>query len=132
MDKSKFHNKKEWRKFGFGLSGILFIIASIQIFFGKSLYLYFYFTSLFILLVALTAPILIKPIFILFSYVGFGVGWFMTRLILVILFYLVFAPMRLIARLFGKGFLDLKFDRKPVSYWISKDPNSGRNYEKMF
>ena len=132
MNKSKFDDKKEWRKFAFGLSVILFVIASIQLLFGKSLFPYFYGASLFILLVGITAPILIKPIFILFSYIGFGLGWFMTRLILTILYYIVFTPIGLIARFLGKTFLDLKFDRKPDTYWISKDQNSDRNYEKMF
>ena len=132
MDKSKFNNKKEWRKFAFGLSAILFIIAMIQLFLGKTLFPYFFILCIITLFIGIGAPILIKPVFILFSFIGFGLGWVMTRLILTILFYLVVAPIGLLARLTGKDFLDIKFDREPTSYWIPKDPDSGKNYEKMF
>lgn len=132
MDKSKFNDKKEWRKFAYGLSAIFFIIASIQLFLGKALFPYFYGACLLFLITGLIAPVLIKPIFILFSYIGYGIGWFMTRMILSILFYFVFTTIGFIARLFGKHFIDLKFDREPTSYWIQKEQDSIHNYEKMF
>lgn len=132
MDKSKFNDKKEWRKFSFGLSGILFVIALIQFLLGKKLSLYFFGASVFILFVGIAVPVLIKPIFIIFSYIGFVLNWFMTRLILTILFYLVFTPTRFIAKLFGREFLSLKFDRTPETYWVSKEKRASKNYEKMF
>ena len=111
MDKSKFNVKREWRKFGIALGIILAIIATILLIKGKSTYLYFYGGGLFAVLTALVVPIIMKPVFILFLYIGHGLGFVMTRLILGILFYLVITPIGLIARLFGKQFLSVGFSR---------------------
>ena len=61
-------------------------------------------------------------------------GWFMTRLILGLLFYIVVSPISLISRLFGKEFLDLKTSSLNRSYWNYKDNDSvsHQNYEKQF
>ena len=71
MDKSKFNDKNEWRKFGIGLGIILSVIATIQLIIGRELYPYFYGAGIFVLLIGLILPILIKPLFILFSYFAF-------------------------------------------------------------
>ena len=75
MDKSKFNNRKEWIKFAIGLSIILALIATIQYFYDHTIYIYLYVSSILILLIGLISPIIIKPIFILFSYLGFVLGW---------------------------------------------------------
>ena len=72
MDKSKFNDKIEWRKFGIALAVLLFIISAVQYFKQIELYSYFLVASVLFLLSALALPILIKPVFIVFSYIGFG------------------------------------------------------------
>ncbi|MCK5506803.1 MAG: hypothetical protein KAJ10_16680, partial [Thermodesulfovibrionia bacterium] len=120
MDTSKFNDKKEWRKFGIGVAVILAVIATIQLIVGKELFIYFYGVAAFFLFFGLLLPIIIKPVYILFSYLGLILGWFMTRVILSILFYIIFTPIGLILRLFGKNFLDLKIDKKAETYWLDK------------
>jgi multisubunit Na+/H+ antiporter MnhG subunit len=137
MDKSKFNIKSEWKKFGIALGIFLSIIATILLLKKKSIYIYFYGAGLFSILAALTVPIVIKPVFILFLYIAFVLGWVMTRVILSILFYLVISPIGLILKLFGKRFLDLKFSRKETSYWIdsavkANKEESVENYENQF
>ena len=134
MDKSKFKDKKEWKKFGTGLCIILLIIASILLIKGKGSYLYFSGTGILILILAFFIPVLLKPLYIFFSIIGFGLGWFMTRLILNILFYLILTPIGLISKLFGKHFLDLKFKEKKNSFWIPKEQKAEGTgeYEKQF
>ncbi len=60
--------------------------------------------------------------------------WFMTRLTLGMLFYLGITPICLLARLFGKDFLELRYDKNASgSYWIPKEKVKDRNsYEKQF
>jgi hypothetical protein len=62
------------------------------------------------------------------------IGWFMTRIILSILFYLVLTPTRLLARLFGKQFLDLKMDNSKKSYWNYRESKELKKseYERQF
>jgi len=132
MDRSKFNQKSEWRKFAIGLAVILFIIATIQLFLGKNIYLYFYISSVVVLLIGLVVPIVIKPVYILFSFVGFGIGWVMTKILLMLLFYLVFTPISFILKIFNKHLLDLQFDREEESYWITKDVGASSTIDKMY
>ena len=48
-------------------------------------------------------------------------GWINTRLILFIIFYLVFTPIGLVMRLFGVDLLDKKIDKNKNSYWRRKE-----------
>lgn len=57
-------------------------------------------------------------------------GWFVSKIIFTIIFYLVVTPIGFIAKLVGKEFLDLKFSKKATSYWIQK-PDRKIDYEKM-
>lgn len=60
--------------------------------------------------------------------------WFATRLTLCMLFYLGITPICLLVRLFGKDFLELRYDKQASgSYWIPKEKGKDRNrYEKQF
>jgi hypothetical protein len=121
MNKSKFNNKKEWRKFGIGLGVLLGAIATVQLLKGHSVYPYFYGTAAAFLLAGAAAPILVKPLFILFSYLGAVLGWFSTRLILIVVFYALLTPISLVLRLSGKKFMPMGYDRKLLSYWIDRN-----------
>lgn len=134
MDKAKFQDRKEWRTFGLGVTVILLGIAIIQMILGGKLAYYFLAGSIIFLLIALVLPVLLKPVYILFSYIGLILGWVMTRVILIILFYLVVTPISLISRLTGKKFLDLDFSKRRNSYWISleRKGQDKTQYEKQF
>lgn len=135
MDKSKFNSKKEWQKFGYGLSVILLLIGTLQMIFGSGyLYIYLYTISSIILLSALAFPIVLKPLFIFFSYFGFGMNWLVTHLILTLVFYLLITPIGLLLKLFGKKLLDVEFPRKGKSYWISREGSSDNieNFKKQY
>lgn len=62
------------------------------------------------------------------------IGWLVTRAILIILFYLVVIPIGILAKMFGKHFLDTKFDTNVDSYWIPKQYTKfdKRSYENQF
>lgn len=61
-------------------------------------------------------------------------GWFNTRLILIITYYFVLTPIGLLAKLFKKDFLNLKIEREAQSYWIQKGQliQGKERYEKTF
>ena len=60
-------------------------------------------------------------------------GWFMTRFILSLLFYLIVTPIGIITRSWEKIFLELK-EASNDSYWNQRDSNFEKNqsYEKQF
>jgi hypothetical protein len=67
---------------------------------------------------------IVWPAAIRFVYTGwmiavFPIGWTVSRLVLAALFYLIFTPVGLVFRLFGRDVLHLK-RTKPQSYWSQK------------
>ncbi|MCB2184810.1 MAG: hypothetical protein KQJ78_00220 [Deltaproteobacteria bacterium] len=67
----------------------------------------------------------LTPLYLVWMSLAAVLGYFMSRLLLTLVFYLVLTPVSLVARLVGKDFLDLKMgDRE--SYWHRRDPASYR------
>jgi hypothetical protein len=132
MDKSKFNNPQEWKKFAIELAVILTVIAVVQWYLDAGLYRYFLAAAGVILLAGLVWPAAMKPLFILFSYIAFVLGWTMTRIILFLLFYLVFTPIGLVLKLSGKRLLDTSFNTEQDSYWIEREKGQEVDYTKQF
>jgi len=77
-------------------------------------------------------PRLLKPIFVGWMILAFPIGWLVSRVILMFLYFGVFAPIGLLLRLFGHDPLRLK---KPdvESYWEEKTQQTSlRRYLKQF
>lgn len=87
-----------------------------------------------LLLLAAVAPRVLRPIEWAWMQLANALGWVMTRVILGLIFLLVFTPAGLIRRLLRKDPLELRFDRRAASYWHARsdaDPSPER-MEKMF
>jgi hypothetical protein len=89
--------------------------------------------------VALGACRLIPPLFrlIYHSWVGFSVvlGYFVSRILLTVIFFLVLLPTGLIMRLTGKDPMERQRDPEAGSYWIprTQEPDTSiERYEKQF
>jgi len=74
------------------------------------------------LIVALVRPAVLSPLNKLWMKFGLLLAAIMNPIVLGILFFLVFTPMALLARLVGKDFLKLKRQPEAKSYWIARDP----------
>jgi hypothetical protein len=113
---------------------VLLIITFILWYFGKTSFIYFgAIGGIFIILSYVAVPLL-RPFHKLWMSLALILGWFMSRVILIILFYLVITPIGLFAKLFGKRFLELKIDKSAKTYWekrenIIKQPI---DYERQF
>ena len=126
--------KRELRKFGitvgiaFGVFGGLFFLRD------KDFYRYFLILSGAFIILGLAVPISLKPIQKVWMAFAIVLGWFMTRVILCIAFYLVFTSVGLLAKLFGKRFLVLNFDKSADTYWIKRDSKEfvSSDYERQF
>ena len=82
---------------------------------------------------------IIPPLFRGIYRVWFGfsivLGFFVSRIILTILFCVIIVPMGLIMRLVGKDPMDRKLDSKAPSYWKPREPaedTSIERYQKQF
>jgi hypothetical protein len=70
-------------------------------------------------------------------WVGFSIiiGYFVSRFILMIIFFIVMIPTGLLMRVLGKDPMDRKWARDSDSYWIKRSPEEDRSierYEKQF
>lgn len=61
-------------------------------------------------------------------------SWINTRLILSIMFYLIFSPIGRVMKLFGVDPLDRKIDKNKQSYWHKKEARKFNplDYERQF
>ena len=85
-------------------------------------------------LFGIIAPTVLFYFYKIWMYIAKVMNWINTRVILAIIFFLILTPTALIMRLFGKQFLELKWDKSVDSYWyIRERSNSGGvDYEKQF
>ena len=126
--------RNELRKFGITMGIVLGLLGGFLLWRGKVYYPIFFIISTLFLFLGLVLPVLLKPIQKIWMVLALIMGWFMTRIILIILFYLIVTPIGLLARLFGKDFLNTKFNKNADSYWIPKKeaPFDKKNYENQF
>ncbi|MFH1313258.1 MAG: SxtJ family membrane protein [Candidatus Eisenbacteria bacterium] len=129
--------RKQHRKLrNFGLTvGIAFgVLAGLLFWRDKAHYVYFAAISVAFLGLGLLVPAVLKPVEKAWMTAARAMGWFMTRVILTILFFAMFTPMGFIARLFGKDFIGLKMDESAKSYWIYREARDlvKEDYEKQF
>jgi len=127
-------NKRDLRSFGIAFGVILAILGGLFWWREKGYYPYFLIISLVFFLFGLIFPILLKPVQKVWMTFAVILGWFMTRVILSVLFYIVFTFIGLLARLFRKEFLDLRIDNTKKSYWIAREskPFERKDYERQF
>ncbi len=126
--------KKELRQFGIAVGIVLGLLGGWFFLRGKDCYFLFLMFSAGFLFLGLVLPILLKPIQKIWMAVALLIGWLITRIILILLFYLVVTPIRILAMILGKCFLDKKFDRNTDSYWMRRETAGfdKESYEKQF
>ena len=123
--------KSDLRKFGIMVGTIFLLIAGFFFWKEKESFQLLLAIGIVLLIVGIAIPFTFKPVYWIWMVLSMVLGWFMTRVILSLIFYIILSPIGLVARLFGKQFLDLKLDGTNKSYWniITFDP---KNYEKQF
>ena len=134
MDKKEV-TKKQLRTFGFALSIFLGIIGLIHFIKGNTPQnLWFWGAAGVVFLTTLLVPILIKPIYRVAIFFAHILGWINTRLILGLIYYLLFTPISLIMKLIGRDALNRKFDKKAITYWNIRErtPIPKEQYLRQF
>jgi hypothetical protein len=132
IKKIKYSNRL-LRQFGI-LIGICFLIVSYFIFFKYGLS---YFICIFFVLVIFTFSIF-KPAIFNFAYkiwmiIAIILSWIISRIILILFFYMIMTPIGLILRIFKKDILDLRFSNSKTGYWVTKEYSTDKNrYKKQF
>jgi len=127
--------RKELREFGLTIGIILVVLGGLVLWRGKREFSpYLLSVGVTFITLGLTFPGILKPLQKV--WMGFSVvmGFFVSRIILSVLFFLVISPIGLIARLLGKDLLDQRIDKSVGSYWKDRDEvnKSKESYENQY
>ena len=126
--------KSDLRNFGITVGIILLVISGYLFWKEKESFQIFLAISIILFLTAIALPFVLKPVYWIWMIFAIILGWFMTRVILSLLFYVVFTSIGLTLRFFGKQFLELRLDKSKESYWNYRTNENIQivNYEKQF
>ena len=126
--------KSDLRNFGFFIGIILLIISGFLFWKEKESFQIFLAIGIILFLTAIALPSVLKPVYWIWMIFAIILGWFMTRVILSLLFYVVFTSIGLTLRFFGKQFLELRWDKSKESYWNfrTNEHLQNKNYERQF
>ena len=126
--------KRDLRKFGLTVGGVLAAIAVLLFYFEKPSTIYFAVIGGLLILCGALIPQLLKPLNKIWMSLAIILGFIMSRVILTILFYLVLTPIALLAKLVGKKFMILKYDKSAKTYWEKRSIIRKKqiDYERQF
>lgn len=127
-------SKKSLRKFAITMGIAFFAIAAFIIIRHRRFTPSALIISLLFFIFAFINPNLLKPLYILWMRFAFVLGWFNTRLILFVIFYLFLTPIGIGMKLFGVDLLDRKIEKNKITYWKKKERRTFRplDYESQF
>ena len=109
------------KKTGISVGVVLILISLLLWYLSKASYVYFSIIGgLFVILALIAIPIL-RPFHKLWMMLALLMGFVMSRVILTMLYYLVLTPIGLLAKIVGKKFIPLGFDKSATTYWEKRD-----------
>ncbi len=76
----------------------------------------------------LLLPVALKPVYIIWMKLGQVLGWINTRIILGVVFFLIFVPVALIFRVLGRDPMERKLDAGAASY---RHPSEQLPHDRM-
>jgi len=122
------------KKTGLTVGIVLIIISMLLWYFGKSSFIYFSIIGGVFVIISTIAITVLRPFHKLWMMLALVMGFVMSRVILTILYYLVLSPIGLIAKLVGKKFMSLGFDKNAKTYWEKRESSSKEqiDYERQF
>lgn len=126
--------KSDLRKFGVTVGSVLIIIAFVLFYFEKPSAPYFGVIGVILFVTGIIIPQVLKPLNKIWMVLAIILGFIMTRVILTTLFYIVMTPIGFLAKIFGKKFMDLKYDRSAKTYWEKRTNIQKKqiDYERQF
>ena len=125
--------KSDLRSFGITIGIILMLFAGYAFWRGNESFQLVLAIGIILFVFGITIPLLLKPVYLVWMMFATILGWFMTRVILSILFYVILTPIGVVSRLFGKQFLEVRWDKSESSYWNYRSKIFDReSHEKQF
>ncbi|MDA1052658.1 MAG: SxtJ family membrane protein [Planctomycetota bacterium] len=80
-------------------------------------------------LVGLAAPMLVRPVYVIWMGLAFPIGWTVSHVMMLAAFYFVLTPIGLVMRLCGRDPMRRQIDRGAKTHWL---PRSNRGDLKSY
>jgi len=127
-------NAKSIRKFGFILAVLLLGLSSFFLVKESPWWMEVGISGIVISLLVYVYPQAIKPLYLLLTVFSIVVGYFMSKIVLSLMFFLFFAPVGVFTRLIRKDLLNRRFQKEGPTYWIKRDSKKPAKdqYERLF
>ena len=122
------------KKTGITVGIVLILISLLLWYLGRTSFIYFSIIGgLFVILAFIAIPML-RPFHKLWMMLALAMGFVMSRVILTILYYFILTPIGLIAKLVGKKFMPVRFDKSALTYWEKRENPVKQqiDYERQF
>ncbi len=118
--------KSSEKSFGI-LFGIIFmLIAFWPLFYSKDIQLWSLVVASIFLIFAFIKPNLLKKPNNLWIKFGEILGFIIAPIVMALIYFLILTPISLLLRISGKDLLNLKYEKKLKSYWVSRKKNIGK------
>jgi hypothetical protein len=125
---------RDLRKFGLTVGGVFILMGVLFLLRHRSSYPCFLGAGALLAVFGVIWPRALKYVYITWMALAFTLGFIMSNVILTLFFFLFVTPIGLLARLFQKDFLALKWDKRAASYWIQcgSKGKTAKTYERQF
>jgi len=126
---------RQLRQFGTTMGFVLFVLGVVVFLRKKDFPVALCGASVLFFLLGFMAPASLKWLQRAWMLLAIVMGWFMTRLIMGVLFFLILTPIAFLARLARKRFMDLEFkndERETYWNWRKGQKIDRAYYERQF
>ncbi len=126
--------KKELKNFGLVIGSFFALLGAWFLWKHKANPTVLFGLSASFLFLGILLPMALRPIQKVWMTLALLMGWVMTRVILAVLFYLMFTPIGFIKRIFGKNSFKGGFRKDSCSYWTVREDADyvKERYENQF
>lgn len=125
---------KDIRKFALTLGVILAILGGYLLYKERMTFQISWIAGLVLIIVAISMPKVLKPLYKAWMILANILALIMTRIILGLLYFIIFMPIGVILKLFGERFINLKWKLTNPSYWnyLASEHKDSDRYLKQF
>lgn len=109
---------KELRRFGLAFGSAMTLLGSLLLWRGKAAAPWVLGLAVFAILSGLMAPKILRPLEMVLAGLLRAVMTAVTYVVLTLAYFLVFTPIGVLMKLFGKDLLDRRFPTDETSYWV--------------
>lgn len=126
--------KAELKEFGVTMAAVLVVIGDIALLRGRPIAPYLVAAAFIFLILGLKWPRVLTPLQKAWMALGVVIGFFVSRVLLFVLYFGVLTPIGLLMRLTGKDILDERIEKARASYWHMRpqEPRQKQSYENQY